>query len=329
MNLSGLFSSPKPKPPAGIAPSAHNTPDELASREETAAFPGGADGVDKIVTDNGPTPGGREVGKEGVNVFTSVGDDAPPPAGGEGVDGEENTGMGTETLQRQEDHHLVLDAPNDPESWGASFSASMVETLNGLKDSVKLLHDRVGELSPVGTISGHANGSDSAKVLDFQRPEHLSSAKSMEQEDSEMTAMKAEVKALEKQLSLLTMSVSKGDAGGTVDNTASSRTTAEGVQFFYGVVTLQLAEKPFYLVIDADGTTPSVLPRGLFSAAPTSSKEAKALGANRAALVSWVADLLKRCEEDSALILTSMVGLRTKLIQYYQVVVANAIEAEG
>ena len=329
MALFDVLTGSKPKHPATHPPARYDTPDAIASREETVVFPGGADGVDKIVTDDGPTLGGREVGKEGVNVFTSVGGDALPPAEGEGVNGEENTGMGSETLQRQEDHHVVLDAPIDPATWGASFSASMVETLNGLKDSVKLLHDRVGELSPVGTISGHANGSDSARVLDFQRPEPLSSAKSVGQEDAEMTAMKAKVKALEKQLSLLTMSVSKGGPDGTVDNTASSRTTAEGVQFFYGVVTLQLAEKPFYLAIEADGTTPSVLPRGLFSAAPMSTREAKALGVNRAALVSWVADLLKRCEEDSALIRTSMVGLRTKLTQYYQVVVANAIEAEG
>ena len=210
MALFDVFTGSKPKHPATHPPARYDTPDVIASREETVAFPGGADGVDKIVTDDGPTLGGREVGKESVSVFTSVGGDAPPPAEGEGVNGEENTGMGSETLQRQEDHHVVLDAPIDPATWGASFSASMVETLNGLKDSVKLLHDRVGELSPVGTISGHANGSDSAKVLDFQRPEPLSSAKSMGQEDAEMTAMKAKVKALEKQLSLLTMSVSKG-----------------------------------------------------------------------------------------------------------------------
>ena len=64
MALSDLFTGSKPKHPATDAPARYNTPDAIASREETAASPGGADGVDKIVTDNGPTPGGREVGKE-------------------------------------------------------------------------------------------------------------------------------------------------------------------------------------------------------------------------------------------------------------------------
>ena len=50
MALSDLFTSPKPKQPAGDAPAGHNTPDAIASREETVAFPGGAKGVDKFVT---------------------------------------------------------------------------------------------------------------------------------------------------------------------------------------------------------------------------------------------------------------------------------------
>ena len=72
MALFDVLTGSKPKHPATHPPARYDTPDVIASREETVAFPGGADGVDKIVTDDGPTLGGREVGKEGVNVSTSV-----------------------------------------------------------------------------------------------------------------------------------------------------------------------------------------------------------------------------------------------------------------